>query len=206
MKRLAAALGLSVLLVGVVVYILTTLQRDALAFDPPSGGGGNPCDGAICPACQHCYNDNGTARCVDDPHDACHDACGNPVCSGGCDCCLPVIVSQPASQTRSSGQSATFEVTTTGGAASSYQWRKNSVDLGNGGTVSGATSAILTLISVTTYDSEASYDVIVANACGSVTSSPPALLTVVPDDDPAHYENTPPSFTVSYPPAGATIP
>jgi hypothetical protein len=162
----------------------------------------DPCAGVSCSACEHCEGGN----CVDDSHDACHDACGNPVCSGGCDCCLPVIVSQPASQTRSSGQSATFEVTTTGGAASSYQWRKDSVNLGNGGTVSGATSPILTLISVATYDSEASYDVVVVNACGSVTSSPPATLTVLPDDDPTHYENTPPSFTVSYPPAGATIP
>jgi hypothetical protein len=62
----------------------------------------------------------------------------------------PVINTQPASRTNDAGTTATFGVTATGTAALSYQWMKNgTASLTNGGNVSGATTATLTLSQVT---------------------------------------------------------
>src|SRR6185369_7069229 len=52
--------------------------------------------------------------------------------NGSLSVCAPQISSQPASLTRTVGQSASFSVTASGGT---YQWRKN------GTIISGATSA-----------------------------------------------------------------
>jgi hypothetical protein len=112
----------------------------------------------------------------------------------------PVIVSQPQSRTNIAGTTATFGVTASG--ATSYQWRKNGNTLLNGGNVSGAASATLVLSSVSQTDA-AGYDVIVSGV-GSVTSAPPAVLTVV-----NYQTNQIP--TISAPPqsqtnaAGATV-
>jgi hypothetical protein len=86
----------------------------------------------------------------------------------------PPIVQQPASVTAASGQPATFTVVAPG--ASSFQWRRNSAPLSNGGNISGATTATLTINPVGAGDA-GSYDVQVANACGTGTSDP-ATLTV----------------------------
>jgi hypothetical protein len=74
------------------------------------------------------------------------------------------------SVTVAQGGSATFSVTATGTAPLTFQWRRN------GTPRSGATASSLTLSSVQPTDA-GSYDVVVANAAGSVTSSP-AVLTV----------------------------
>ena len=89
----------------------------------------------------------------------------------------PVIVSQPSSQTNNAGQTATFTVSYNG-TAPSFQWFKNGSPLSNAGNVSGATSATLTLASVQDMDM-AGYTVSLSNAAGSVTSAPPATLTVI---------------------------
>jgi hypothetical protein len=57
-----------------------------------------------------------------------------------------------------------------------YQWEKNAVDLSDGGNISGSTTATLMVAPATAAD-VASYDVIVTDACGNVTSLP-ASLTV----------------------------
>ena len=71
---------------------------------------------------------------------------------------------------------ATFSVTAAGAPPFSYQWRKNGADLNNGGNVSGATTNILTITSVSWLDA-AGYSVVVTNSLGSVTSVV-ATLTV----------------------------
>jgi hypothetical protein len=91
----------------------------------------------------------------------------------------PAILTPPTSQTVIVGAGASFTVSASGSAPLTYQWLKNTVALANGGNVSGATTATLSLSSVSTNDT-ASYSVIVSNSLGNVTSSPATLTVLVP--------------------------
>jgi hypothetical protein len=83
----------------------------------------------------------------------------------------PAITTQPASQTVTAGQTATFNVTATGTAPLTYQWRKGGV------AISGATSSTYTTPATASSDNGAQFTVLVSNTVGSVTSNP-ATLTV----------------------------
>src|SRR5205823_286993 len=83
----------------------------------------------------------------------------------------PLITTQPASQTVTVGQTATFTVVATGTAPLSYAWRKN------GTPISGATAASYTTPATTSSDNSAQFTVTVSNVAGNVTSNP-ATLTV----------------------------
>src|SRR5262249_2122128 len=85
----------------------------------------------------------------------------------------PTITTQPASQTVSSGQTATFGVIATGTAPLSYQWQKN------GANISGATSSSYTTPTPASTEHGYPFYVVVSNSSGSVTSSA-ASLTVNP--------------------------
>jgi hypothetical protein len=87
---------------------------------------------------------------------------------------LPDIAQQPAVQNVVVGQQATFSVDATNG--DTFQWRRNTVNLADGGSLAGATGPTLTISAAQPSDA-GSYDVIVGNSCGSVTSDP-AMLTV----------------------------
>jgi hypothetical protein len=89
---------------------------------------------------------------------------------------LPAISSNPTNQTVTSGGSASFSVTATG-AGLTYQWRKGGVDLVNGGNISGATTATLTVNPAATVDA-GSYDVVVSGTCPPSKTSTAATLTV----------------------------
>jgi hypothetical protein len=89
----------------------------------------------------------------------------------------PVITVQPQGLTVVAGNPATFTVTASGSGTLSYQWRKGGVDLSDGGIISGATTATLTLSNVQLADA-GSYSVLVRNAGGSLTSDA-AVLQVV---------------------------
>jgi RHS repeat-associated protein len=79
----------------------------------------------------------------------------------------PTITTQPANVTQCAGTNATFSVTASG-TGLTYQWRK-------GGTViNGATSASYTISGITSANA-GSYDVVVTNAGGSVTSNAATL-------------------------------
>src|SRR6266478_3902024 len=93
----------------------------------------------------------------------------------------PSITTQPASQTVTAGQTASFSVTATGTAPLSYQWQKNSV------AISGATLPSYTTPATTSSDNGAQFTVAVTNTAGSVTSNT-ATLTV--------NAVIPPTFTV----------
>lgn len=83
----------------------------------------------------------------------------------------PVTIStQPASQTVTTGGTATFSVTAAGTGTLTYQWRKD------GSNISGATSSTYTIAAVVVGDA-GNYDVVITNIVGSVTSSA-ATLTV----------------------------
>jgi len=82
----------------------------------------------------------------------------------------PSIAAQPSSVTVAVGQSASFAVAANGTGPLAYQWSKNSVNLG------GATSATLTLASVTAADA-GTYQVLVSGPGGTVQSAA-ATLTI----------------------------
>jgi hypothetical protein len=94
-------------------------------------------------------------------------------------CTAPAITGQPTNQTVCSGGSASFTVTATGSPAPTYQWRKGTTNLTNGGNISGATSATLTINPVGTGDAATTYNCVATNTCGSATSNN-VSLTVNP--------------------------
>ncbi len=83
----------------------------------------------------------------------------------------PSITTQPASQTVTAGQTASFSVVASGTAPLGYQWQKNSV------AIAGATSSSYTTPVTTSSDNGALFTVVVSNTTGSLTSIA-ATLTV----------------------------
>ncbi|MGB8989345.1 MAG: pyrrolo-quinoline quinone [Candidatus Sulfotelmatobacter sp.] len=83
----------------------------------------------------------------------------------------PSIITQPANQTVTAGQMATFSVTALGTAPLTYQWQKGTA------VIAGATSSSYTTTATTTSDSGSQYSVVVSNAIGNATSNT-ATLTV----------------------------
>ena len=91
----------------------------------------------------------------------------------------PTILGAPASQTVSAGATVVFNVEATGMEPLSYLWYQNRTNrLSNKVEVAGATSNVLTLVNVLGANGGA-YTVVVSNLVGVVTSTPPAILTVV---------------------------
>ena len=103
----------------------------------------------------------------------------------------PTIVTQPTNQTVTSGQTATFSVAANGTAPLSYQWQKNGVN------ISGATSSSYITPANTAGNSGSTYDVVVSNSVGSVTSSA-ATLAVSTD-------TTPPTVSITSPSSGSAV-
>jgi hypothetical protein len=88
----------------------------------------------------------------------------------------PSISSHPQSQTVCAGTSTSFSVSATG-TGITYQWRRNSSNITN------ATTSTLTIASPAAGDA-GTYDVVVTNPCGSVTSNSATFVV-----------NTPPAIT-----------
>jgi MYXO-CTERM domain-containing protein len=82
----------------------------------------------------------------------------------------PSITTQPANQTVTAGQTATFSVTASGTGPLQYQWTKN------GTNIAGATSASYTTPATTNADNGAVFRVTVTNAQGSVLSAAASLI------------------------------
>ena len=85
----------------------------------------------------------------------------------------PSITGQPANQTVTQGQPATFGVTANGSATLTYQWQRNQVN------IAGATSATYTIGATALSDNGAKYRCVVTNSFGTATSNE-ATLTVQP--------------------------
>jgi hypothetical protein len=98
----------------------------------------------------------------------------------------PIVVTSPANQTVTAGQTAIFRVTATGTAPLAYQWYKD------GTSIAGATSSTYITPATTSTDSGSHFTVTVTNVVASVTGGP-ATLTV----------NTAPAITT--PPADETV-
>jgi hypothetical protein len=86
----------------------------------------------------------------------------------------PAITTQPANQTATAGSTVNFSVAATSPTTLRYQWQKDGAKLVNGGNVSGATSATLTLMSVQSSDA-AFYRCIVLNDSSYAISSTAGL-------------------------------
>lgn len=86
----------------------------------------------------------------------------------------PGILIPPAPQRVYAGRTARFTVAASGLGDLTYKWRKNGAFLADGGNISGATNAALVVSNVSAADA-ASYDVVVGNAGGSVTSATATL-------------------------------
>jgi hypothetical protein len=79
------------------------------------------------------------------------------------------------------GGSATIRALAGGFGKLSYQWRKDGAPISDGGPVSGATTALLTISPASAGDA-GSYDVVVTDACTTVTSSAASMII---EDPPA---------------------
>jgi hypothetical protein len=101
----------------------------------------------------------------------------------------PTITQQPASETVTAGQAASFSVTATGTAPLSYQWFVN-------GTASGTNSSTFSIAQTTTAQNGAHIDVKVSNATGSVTSAT-AVLTVTAEATAPAITQQPANTTVT---------
>ena len=92
---------------------------------------------------------------------------------------IPVVFTQPTNLTILSGGSAVFSASANGSTPLVYQWRRNGTNLANGASISGATSNVVTLASVTT-NSSGNYNLQVTNLFGAATSSVAVLTVVLP--------------------------
>jgi len=112
----------------------------------------------------------------------------NVVISGGCtpnDTSInvslqlngPIIISEPLSQTICSGNSVNFSVTATGSALT-YQWKNGTVDLIDGGNISGAQTATLTINAAAITDTSSFYNVVIIGACSPNDTSINVSLVV----------------------------
>jgi hypothetical protein len=86
----------------------------------------------------------------------------------------PQIITQPASQAVTAGQSATFTVVATGSPTLIYQWQKNHAN------IAGATSASYATPATATSDNGETFDVTVSNSVGTVTSVSASLTVTAP--------------------------
>ena len=109
----------------------------------------------------------------------------------------PSIITPPASVTATAPASAAFAVVVAGDAPFTYQWRRNGVAIG------GAHSTSYMLNPTAMADNGATFDVVVTNAGGSVTSVS-ATLTVIPAPVAPSITTQPASLTVNAP-ASATF-
>lgn len=96
--------------------------------------------------------------------------------AAGPPCTSPSIGGQPSGRTACVGGSVSFTVTASGSSLG-YQWRRGTTALTNGGNISGATTATLTINPVGTSDAATNYNCVVSNTCGGSTSGN-AKLTV----------------------------
>jgi len=97
--------------------------------------------------------------------------------------CPVEVTTQPTDQAACPGDPATFTAAATGTGVT-FQWRKNGINLTDGGNISGATTAALTINPAGPGDA-ANYDVVATNSFGVTATSAAAGLILL----------TPPSIT-----------
>jgi len=91
----------------------------------------------------------------------------------------PAITTGPAGQTACVGSSVSFPIAATG-TGITYQWRKGTVNLTDGGNISGVTTNTLTIDSVNMSDTTSGYNVVITGTCLPNDTSVSATLTLCP--------------------------
>ena len=86
----------------------------------------------------------------------------------------PAITTHPASQSVTTGQTATFSVTVSGTAPLTFQWRKN------GTAIAGASAYAYTTPATLIGDSGSAFTVVISNSYGNVTSAAATLTVTAP--------------------------
>ncbi|MGP8215237.1 MAG: ice-binding family protein [Bacteroidia bacterium] len=103
------------------------------------------------------------------------------------------IITEPTNQTICAGNPVKFSVAATG-AGLTYQWRKGSVNLINGGNISGATSDTLKINPANIADTSSKYNVVIMGTCSPNDTSIKVSLSV----NPLPIVVTGPSLTICY--------
>ncbi len=99
----------------------------------------------------------------------------------------PVVTNTPVGFSGPPGSLVTLNVGVDGVAPFTYQWRRDGTNISNAGNVSGVTTDTLTITSAGS-SNNGSYTVVIGNAYGSTTSTPPAVVTI-------SAGNVPPNIT-----------
>lgn len=99
----------------------------------------------------------------------------------------PVILTPPAATNAYEGATISFNVTLSGSAPMTFQWRRDGLPISDNSYITGSTTPTLYLSKILTFDS-ALYSVIVTNSFGSITSSSAALI-VISNPRVAYAEN-----------------
>lgn len=102
----------------------------------------------------------------------------------------PIINTQPANQTVTAGQTATFSVSALGYIGMTYQWRRN------GTNISGATSSSYQLVA-TNADNGATFSVVLTDSSGTITSNSATLTVTAPTGPDAAFTQSPVDATVT---------
>jgi Immunoglobulin I-set domain/Glycosyl hydrolases family 32 C terminal len=110
----------------------------------------------------------------------------------------PAITTQPTSSTNFPGMTVAFTVTVTGAPPLAYLWRFNSQSLNPAANIASVTNSTLT-ISPTDLTNVGTYNVVITNSSGAVTSSPVTLSYLAPviTAQPVSVTNYP-GFPVSF--------
>ena len=119
----------------------------------------------------------GRPRFFDDPTVPDTGAGTPPIVDMGAYERIPLSVTNPSPVTACAGASASFSVTASGQPPLGYRWRKGGVNLSDGGSISGAGTAMLTINPAATGDA-GSYDVVITDGFGQSATSAAAGLTV----------------------------
>ncbi len=90
----------------------------------------------------------------------------------------PIISLQPKTQAVSTGGSLVLTVVASASPVPTYQWKKGSTNLADGGRISGATTATLTITNVQTGD-EGGYSVVLSNGIVPNATSATANIALV---------------------------
>jgi hypothetical protein len=101
----------------------------------------------------------------------------------------PAITTQPASQSVTAGQSASFSAVASGTAPLSYQWKEGGV------AISGATASSYSTGPTTIGDNGTIFTITVSNSVGAVTSNNAVLTVTAPPAPPSPLPPPPPPPT-----------